>query len=152
MFFPQGAAAFAGEIHQRGPASPIAFQAGTSCFGVGEESVSVPEFAVQRVLGEQGRLDVGAHRHPQFLHAVQEGFRVGEAVVVPAEHAAFPLLGGVARGKVEAVAAQAVALQVLHELKDLAVAVPFRLGEVHGGRYIPQRSAVGSAVVPVSQV
>ena len=63
---------------------------------VGRFSHRIREIAVQRMVGEQARLDVGGQHQPGRRKLGREGRRVGELVAVPVEHVTLRTDAGVA--------------------------------------------------------
>ena len=141
VLFPSCTAFGLGEVPECAVAAPpFADTVGLGVLAVLHEYVICVELVETGVAQQDTRLDVGHVLGVLFVHGVEVGAGVLEAVGVPCKDAALVVLAGIAAGQVEAVDGEALFLDGVDKAQHGVIAVLLQLGVVHAGALIAQRT------------
>ena len=139
VLFPSCTAFGLGEVPECAVAAPpFADTVGLGVFAVLHEYVICVELVETGVAQQDTRLDVGHVLGVLFVHGVEVGAGVLEALGVPCKDAALVVLAGVAAGQVEAIDGEALFLDGVDKAQHSVIAVLLQLGVVHTGALIAQ--------------
>ena len=141
VLFPCCTAFGLGEVPECAVAAPpFADTVGLGVLAVLHEYVICVELVETGVAQQDTRLDVGHVLGVLFVHGVEVGAGVLEALGVPCKDAALVVLAGIAAGQVESVDGETLFLDGVDKAQHSVIAVLFQLGVVHTGALIAQRT------------